>query len=37
MNITFKKMGYMYSGTAVNNTNICGNFEDMNFWYKLSE
>ncbi|MBA2868717.1 putative beta-lysine N-acetyltransferase [Methanococcus maripaludis] len=37
MNITFKKMGYIYSGTAVNNTNICGKFEDMNFWYKLVE
>ncbi|MBA2861876.1 putative beta-lysine N-acetyltransferase [Methanococcus maripaludis] len=37
MNITFKKMGYTYSGTAINNTNICGNFEDMNFWYKLVE
>ncbi|WP_459201725.1 putative beta-lysine N-acetyltransferase [Methanococcus sp. CF] len=37
MNITFKKMGYTYSGTAISNTNICGNFEDMNFWYKLVE
>lgn len=37
MNITFKKMGYIYGGTAINNTNICGKFEDMNFWYKIVE
>ncbi|ABR55120.1 GCN5-related N-acetyltransferase [Methanococcus vannielii SB] len=35
MNITFKKRGYIYGGTAINNTNICGNLENMNFWYKV--
>lgn len=35
MNITFAKMGYTYSGTLVNNTNISGNFESMNIWYKF--
>jgi len=34
MNITFSKAGYTYSGTLVNNTNICGNYESMNIWYK---
>jgi len=34
MNITFAKSGYMYSGTLLNNTNIFGNFESMNVWYK---
>ncbi len=34
MNITFAKMGYKYSGTLINNTNICGRFESMNVWYK---
>ncbi|MDA3808822.1 MAG: putative beta-lysine N-acetyltransferase [Spirochaetaceae bacterium] len=34
MNITFKKCGYQYSGTLVNNTNISGNIESMNIWYK---
>lgn len=35
MNITFSKMGYSYSGTLINNTNISGHFENMNVWYKL--
>jgi putative beta-lysine N-acetyltransferase len=35
MNITFAKMGYIYSGTLVNNTNISGNLESMNVWYKF--
>jgi putative beta-lysine N-acetyltransferase len=35
MNITFSKMGYSYSGTLINNTNIFGHFENMNVWYKL--
>ncbi|MBN2288528.1 MAG: putative beta-lysine N-acetyltransferase [Candidatus Glassbacteria bacterium] len=34
MNITFAKMGYIYAGTLTNNTNICGNIESMNIWYK---
>lgn len=34
MNITFAKMGYSYSGTLINNTNISGNLESMNVWYK---
>ena len=35
MNITFAKMGYTYSGTLKNNTNISGSLESMNVWYKL--
>lgn len=35
MNITFSKMGYCYSGTLINNTNISGHFESMNVWYKF--
>lgn len=34
MNITFAKQDYEYSGTLVNNTNISGNIESMNVWYK---
>lgn len=34
INMIFAKMGYRYSGTLVNNTNISGNFESMNVWYK---
>jgi putative beta-lysine N-acetyltransferase len=34
MNITFKKCGYSYSGTLINNTNIGGSIESMNIWYK---
>ncbi|KUO61932.1 MAG: hypothetical protein APF84_04680 [Gracilibacter sp. BRH_c7a] len=34
MNITFAKMGYLYSGTLINNTNISGSLESMNVWYK---
>lgn len=34
MNITFKKAGYTFSGTLVNNTNIAGQIESMNIWYK---
>jgi len=34
MNITFSKMGYNYSGTLVNNTNIFDGIESMNVWYK---
>ena len=35
INIIFAKMGYKYSGTLLNNTNISGNFESMNVWYKF--
>lgn len=34
MNITFATMGYQFGGRLVNNTNIAGEFEDMNVWYK---
>lgn len=34
MNITFLKSGYQYTGTLINNTNICGNLESMNVWFK---
>ena len=34
MNITFRKCGYNFSGTLVNNTNISGDIESMNVWYK---
>jgi putative beta-lysine N-acetyltransferase len=34
MNITFAKNGYSYAGTLINNTNISGQIESMNVWYK---
>jgi putative beta-lysine N-acetyltransferase len=34
MNITFAKNSYEYAGTLKNNTNISGNIESMNVWYK---
>lgn len=34
MNITFSKNGYSYTGTLINNTNIAGQIESMNVWYK---
>lgn len=34
MNYTFAKAGYKYTGTLINNTNICGSLESMNVWYK---
>ncbi len=34
MNVTFAKCGYEYGGTLVNNTNIAGNIESMNIWWK---
>ncbi len=34
MNITFSKRGYNFSGTLINNTNINGEIECMNVWYK---
>ena len=35
MNITFAQAGYTYSGTLINNTNISGQIESMNIWYKI--
>ncbi|MGD9126375.1 MAG: putative beta-lysine N-acetyltransferase [Planctomycetia bacterium] len=34
MNITFAKLGYTYGGRLRNNTNISGQIESMNIWYK---
>jgi len=34
MNKTFLKSGFNYSGTLLNNTNISGNIESMNIFYK---
>jgi putative beta-lysine N-acetyltransferase len=34
MNITFARNGYSFGGTLTNNTNISGNLESMNVWYK---
>jgi len=34
MNITFAKAGYGFGGTLINNTNISGNIESMNIWFK---
>jgi putative beta-lysine N-acetyltransferase len=34
INILFAREGYIFSGKAVNNTNISGNIESMNLWYK---
>ena len=34
MNITFAKAGYSYGGRLKNNTNISGQIESMNIWYK---
>lgn len=34
MNITFARSGYSYGGRLVNNTNIAGQIESMNVWYK---
>lgn len=34
MNRTFSGRGYTFAGTLVNNTNIAGDIESMNVWYK---
>ncbi len=34
MNITFSKLGYIYNGCLINNTQICGSLESMNVWSK---
>lgn len=33
-NILFSKIGFKFSGTLINNTNIFGRIESMNVWYK---
>ena len=35
MNIAFAKANYIFAGTLRNNTNISGNIESMNVWYKF--
>jgi lysine 2,3-aminomutase len=37
MNKTFLRAGYQYSGLLINNTNISGNIESMNVYYKPLE
>lgn len=34
MNSTFARQGYKYTGTLIQNTNIAGDLESMNVWYK---
>ena len=34
MNITFAKLGYVFAGCLKNNTNISGQIESMNVWYR---
>lgn len=34
INTLFAAAGYQYGGLLANNTNICGNLESMNVWYK---
>ena len=34
INITFARAGYSYGGRLINNTNISGQIESMNVWYK---
>lgn len=34
INTVLRKLGYTYGGRFVNNCTICGQFEDMNLWYK---
>ncbi|MDW7657694.1 MAG: putative beta-lysine N-acetyltransferase [Bacillota bacterium] len=34
MNTTFVRAGYAYGGTLINNTQIAGQIESMNVWYK---
>jgi putative beta-lysine N-acetyltransferase len=34
MNITFAKNGYQYAGTLTRNTQISGELESMNVWFK---
>jgi putative beta-lysine N-acetyltransferase len=34
MNIVFARCGYEYRGRLVNNTDIAGDIESMNIWYR---
>jgi len=34
MNVTFARQGYVLGGRLIQNTQIAGQFEDMNVWYK---
>ncbi|MFZ7134190.1 MAG: putative beta-lysine N-acetyltransferase [Eubacteriales bacterium] len=34
MNAVFSKQGYTYGGMLINNTDIAGEIESMNIWYK---
>jgi hypothetical protein len=34
MNVTFSKTGYRFDRRLKNDTNISGNIESMNVWYK---
>jgi putative beta-lysine N-acetyltransferase len=34
MNITFRRCGYHFGGTLINNTQIAGSLESMNVWYR---
>ncbi len=34
MNITFARAGYTFGGTLINNTQISGNIESMNVWWR---
>jgi len=34
INVTFARAGYRHAGTLINNTQICGNIESMQVWYK---
>ena len=34
MNIVLHRLGYIYSGTLINNCHIAGKFEDMNIWVR---
>ncbi len=34
MNLTFLRSNYKYSGTLIKNTNISGQIESMNVYYK---
>lgn len=36
MNVTFSSMGYHFGGTLYNNTQIAGQIESMNLWYKVN-
>ena len=37
INTVLRKLGYTYGGRLINNCTICGQFEDMNLWFKKYE